>query len=56
MTSWWLLAPAVASLGLSIALSFTPLLYAGFALLGAVPAVVIGIRMIQRHRAEIAAA
>ncbi|MGY1615287.1 hypothetical protein ACI797_00930 [Geodermatophilus sp. SYSU D00691] len=54
VTSWWLFAPAVVSIGLSIALSFTPLLYAGFALVGAVPAVLIGLRMVQRDRAEAA--
>jgi hypothetical protein len=52
VTRWWLLAPAVASLVASAALTFEPLLYAGFALVGAVPAVVIGLRMIQRNRAE----
>jgi len=56
VTSWWLLAPAIASLAASAALTFTPLLYAGFALVGAVPAVVIGLRMIQRTRAEAAVA
>ena len=56
VTSWWLLAPAVASLVLSAALTFEPLLYAGFALVGAVPAVVVGLRMIQRNRAEASAA
>jgi hypothetical protein len=56
VTSWWLLAPAVASLVASAVLTFEPLLYAGFALVGAVPAVVIGLRMIQRNRAEAAAA
>jgi hypothetical protein len=56
VTSWWLLAPAVAALVASAALSFEPLLYAGFALVGAVPMVVVGLRMIQRNRAEAAAA
>ena len=55
ITSWWLLAPAVAALALSAALTFSPLLYAGFALIGAVPAVVVGLRMIQRNRSEAAA-
>ncbi|MGY1707100.1 hypothetical protein ACI79C_21240 [Geodermatophilus sp. SYSU D00697] len=50
--SWWLLVPAVACLVLSAALTFTPLLYAGFALVGAAPAVVVGLRMIARRRAE----
>jgi hypothetical protein len=55
VTSWWLLAPAVAALVASAALTFEPLLYAGFALVGAVPMVVVGLRMIQRNRAEAAA-
>lgn len=50
--SWWLLAPAVLALALSAALTFSPLTYAGFALLGAVPAVVVGIRLLGRTRAE----
>ena len=54
VVSWWLLAPAVLGLALSAALTFSPLPYAGFALLGAVPAVVVGLRMISRHRAEAA--
>lgn len=33
-------------------LTFSPLPYAGFALISAVPAVVVGLRMIARHRAE----
>ena len=56
VTSWWLLAPAVAALVASAALTFEPLLYAGFALVGAAPLVLVGLRMIQRHRAEAAAA
>ena len=55
VTSWWLFVPAVAALALSAALTFQPLLYAGFALIGAVPAVVVGLRMIQRTRSEAAA-
>lgn len=54
--SWWLLVPAVAALVASAALTFSPLLYAGFALVGAVPAVVVGLRMIARSRAEAAVA
>ncbi|MCF6744319.1 hypothetical protein E9529_08520 [Blastococcus sp. KM273128] len=56
VTSWWLFAPAVAALGLSASMPFNPLPFAAFALVGAVPAVVIGLRMIQRHRAETATA
>ncbi|TFV73449.1 hypothetical protein E4P39_15215 [Blastococcus sp. CT_GayMR19] len=56
VTGWWLLAPAVAALALSMALTFSPLLYAGFALIGAVPAAVVGLRLIQRNHAEAAAA
>ncbi len=55
VTSWWLLAPAVAAFAVSMALTFEPLLYAGFALVGAVPLVLVGLRMIQRNRAEAAA-
>lgn len=54
--SWWLLAPAVLALVLSAALTFSPLTYAGFALLGAVPAVVVGLRLLHRNRAEAAVA
>jgi hypothetical protein len=54
--SWWLLVPAVACLVASAALAFAPLLYAGFALVGAVPAFVVGARMVQRRRAEASAA
>ncbi|MGY1600678.1 hypothetical protein [Geodermatophilus sp. SYSU D00815] len=56
VTGWWLLAPAVAALALSFALTFSPLPYAGFALISAVPAAVVGLRMIQRNRAEDAVA
>jgi len=56
VTSWWLLAPAVAAFAASAAFTFQPLLYAGFALVGAVPLVVVGLRMIQRNRAEVSAA
>ncbi|MGY2004370.1 hypothetical protein [Blastococcus sp. SYSU DS1024] len=52
---WWLLAPAVASLVLAMVLTFTPLLFAGLMLLGAVPAFVVGLRLLQRNRAEAAA-
>jgi hypothetical protein len=52
VTSWWLLAPAVAAFAASAALTFEPLLYAGLALVGAVPMVVVGLRMIQRRTAE----
>ena len=47
VTGWWLLAPAVASLAASVALTFSPLPYAGFALVGAIPVVVVGLRMIR---------
>ncbi len=52
--SWWLLAPAVGALAASALLTFEPLSYAGFAAVGAVPVVVVGLRMIQRRRAEAA--
>ena len=50
--SWWLFVPAVAALAASMAMPFEPLPFAAFALVGAVPAVVIGLRMIRRSRAE----
>jgi hypothetical protein len=56
VTSWWLLAPAVAALAASAALTFEPLLYAGFALVGAVPLILVGLRMVHRNRAEAVAA
>ena len=55
VTGWWLLAPAVASIAASVALTFSPLPYAGFALVGAIPVIVVGLRMIGRNRAEAAA-
>jgi hypothetical protein len=55
VTGWWLLAPVVAALVASASLSFAPLPHAGFALLGAVPVVLVGLRMIARSRAEAAA-
>ncbi|WP_456599022.1 hypothetical protein [Blastococcus sp. SYSU DS0616] len=56
VVGWWLLAPAVASLALAVVLTFSPLLFAGLMLLGAVPAFVVGLRLIERNRAEAAAA
>jgi hypothetical protein len=52
VTSWWLLVPAVAAIAASVSMAFSPLPFAAFALVGAVPAVVIGLRLIQRNRAE----
>jgi hypothetical protein len=54
VTGWWLLVPAVAGLAASALLTFSPLPYAGFALVTAVPVVVVGLRMIARNRAEAA--
>ncbi|MGY1740376.1 MULTISPECIES: hypothetical protein [unclassified Blastococcus] len=54
--SWWLLAAPVACTVASAALVFAPLPYAGFALVGAIPTAVVGLRMIQRRRAEAAVA
>ena len=54
VTGWWLLIPAVAALVASASMEFHPLPFAAFALVGAVPPVVIGLRMIQRHQAEAA--
>ncbi|MGK5169509.1 hypothetical protein [Geodermatophilus sp. CPCC 205761] len=56
VTGWWLLLPAVASIAASMAMAFSPLPFAGFALVGAVPPVVVGLRMIARRRAERSAA
>jgi hypothetical protein len=56
VVSWWLLAAPLAATAASATLTFEPLLYAGFALVGAVPLVVVGLRMVQRRRAEAAVA
>jgi hypothetical protein len=56
VTSWWLFVPSVAAIAASVSMAFSPLSFAAFALVGAVPAVVIGLRMIQRNRAEATAA
>jgi hypothetical protein len=56
VTGWWLLGPAVAALAASMAMTFSPLPFAGFALAGAVPAVVIGVLLLRRNRAEAALA
>lgn len=53
---WWLLAAPVVALVASMALPFSPLGHAGFAVLGAVPAVVVGLRLLRRNRAEAAVA
>ena len=55
VTAWWLPAAAVASLVGSMVVPFSPLAHGAFALVGAVPAVVVGLRMIARHRAETSA-
>lgn len=54
--SWWLFVPGIAALAASMAMPFEPLSFAAFALVGAVPTVVIGLRLIRRNRAEAAAA
>jgi hypothetical protein len=56
VTSWWLFAPAVAAFAASAAIAFSPLPHAAFAVVGAVPVVLVGLRMIQRNRAEVTAA
>jgi hypothetical protein len=56
VTGWWLLVPAVASLVGSAVVPFAPLTHAGFALVGAVPVVVVGMRLLGRNRAEAAVA
>lgn len=50
--SWWLVAPCVAALVVSMATPFSPLLFGAYALVGAVPAFAVGLRMIRRSRAE----
>ncbi len=52
VTGWWLLVPAVGSVVGSAIVPFSPLTHAGFALVGAIPVVVVGLRMIARNRAE----
>ncbi len=54
--SWWLLVPAVAALAASASMEFSPLPFAAFALVGAVAPIAVGLRLIQRNRAEAAAA
>jgi hypothetical protein len=56
VTSWWLLAPVVAALVASAATPFSPLAHGAFALVGAVPVVVVGLRLLARNRAEKSAA
>lgn len=51
VTSWWLMAPAAAALVASAAIAFSPLPHAAFTVVGAVPVVLVGLRMIQRSRA-----
>jgi hypothetical protein len=46
---------AVAALAASASMEFQPLLFAAFAVVGAVPPVVVGLRLIQRSHAEAAA-
>jgi hypothetical protein len=55
VTSWSLFAPAVAAFVASAALPFAPLPHAAFAVVGAVPVVLVALRMIRRNRAEAAA-
>ena len=40
------------ALAASAAMEFSPLPFAAFALVGAVPAIAVGLRLIQRNRAE----
>ncbi|MFW3170079.1 hypothetical protein [Geodermatophilus sp. CPCC 206100] len=56
ITGWWLFAPAVAAFAASAAVPFSPLAHGAFALVGAVPVVVVGLRMLARNRAERSAA
>ncbi len=55
VVSWWLLVPVATALVLSAALPFSPVVHGALALLGAVPALVVGALMVRRHRAERAA-
>ena len=55
VTGWWLLVPAVGCLVASAAIPFSPPVHGALALVGAVPAVVVGLRMLGRTRAEAAA-
>lgn len=54
--TWWLVAPAAVALVASMATPFSPLLFGAYALVGAVPAIVVGLRMIARSRVETAVA
>jgi hypothetical protein len=56
VTRWWLFAPAVAAFAASAAVPFSPPAHGAFAVVGAVPVVVVGLRMIARRRAEQSAA
>ena len=56
VTGWWLFVPAVAAFATSAAIAFSPLPHAAFALVGAVPVTLVGLRMIRRPRAEAAVA
>lgn len=56
VTSWWLFVPAVVSFAASAAIPFSPVAHGALAVVGAVPVVVIGLRMLQRNRAEAATA
>lgn len=51
VTSWWLFAPAVVAFAASAAVPFSPLAHAAFAVVGAVPVVLVGLRMIGRRNA-----
>ncbi|MGY1664658.1 MULTISPECIES: hypothetical protein [unclassified Geodermatophilus] len=56
VTGWWLLVPTVGCLVASAVIPFSPLTHGALALVGAVPAVVVGLRILARTRAEAAVA
>ncbi|MGY1746096.1 hypothetical protein [Blastococcus sp. SYSU D00695] len=56
VVSWWLLAAPVAGTAASAALVFAPLPHAAFAAVSGAATVAVGLRMLQRRRAEAATA
>jgi hypothetical protein len=50
--SKWMIVPAAVALVASMATPFSPLLFGAYAVVGAIPVVAIGLRLIQPHRAE----
>ncbi len=54
VTGWWLLLPTVGCRVASAVIPFSRLTHGALALVGAVPAVVVGLRILGRTRAEAA--